>query len=66
METLEFTAQNIKCMGCVSAIREGLQALDGVDTVDVDLQQGRVRVTGLDLSSVMIAEKMTALGYPLA
>lgn len=66
MDTVEFDAQNIKCMGCVKAIREGLAEVPGVDKVDVDLQQSHVTVTGHDLSTNKLTEKMTALGYPLA
>ncbi len=66
MDTHKFTAENIKCMGCVNAIREGLAVLPGVDKVEVDLQQGLVTVTGHDLSTDKLAEKMAVLGYPLA
>jgi copper chaperone len=66
MNTLEFNAQNIKCMGCVNAIREGLAELPGVDRVEVDLQQSHVTVSGHELSIDELAKKMAALGYPLA
>jgi copper chaperone CopZ len=66
MNSIEFKAQNIKCMGCVNTIREGLTELDDVDQVEVDLQQSHVTVTGHQLSIDELAEKMAALGYPLA
>lgn len=66
MDTVEFKAQNIKCMGCVNAIQTGLAELPGVDQVEVDLQQSHVTVTGHDLSTDDLAKKMAALGYPLA
>jgi copper chaperone len=66
MDTVEFNAQNIKCMGCVNAIQAGLAELPGVDKVEVDLQQSHVTVTGHEISKDKLAEKMAALGYPLA
>lgn len=66
METIELTAQNIKCMGCVSAIQEGLKTLPGVEKVDVDLDTKQVTVSGHGLSEEQITDKITTLGYPLA
>jgi len=66
METIELTAQNIKCMGCVSAIQEGLKTLPGVEEVEVDLETKQVTVSGHGLSQEQITDKITTLGYPLA
>lgn len=66
METIELTAQNIKCMGCVSAIQDGLNTLPGVEKVDVDLETKQVTVSGHGLSQELITDKITALGYPIA
>eukprot|EP01018_Ginkgo_biloba_P029374 Gb_08127 [translate_table: standard] len=38
---------DIKCEGCVSAVRNKLETLDGVKRVDVDLPNQVVRVLGL-------------------
>lgn len=66
METIEITAQNIKCMGCVSAIQDGLKTLPGVEKVDVNLETKQVAISGHELSQELIIDKITALGYPLA
>ncbi len=63
MET--FIVKNIKCEGCVSAIREGLMSLPGVTSVEVDREKGEVRVEG-NVPRQVIAEKLRALGYPEA
>jgi len=65
MNAIEFKAQNIKCMGCVNAIKDGLKGAHGIETVEVDLENKQVSITGNDLSRELIAEKMTTLGYPL-
>jgi copper chaperone CopZ len=66
METIEFKAQNIKCMGCVSTIQDGLKTLSGIDKVDVDVDSKQVTISGHELSKEEIIDKITALGYPLA
>jgi copper chaperone len=60
----QFQVQNVKCGGCVSAIQTGLQTLDGVSDVAVDIPSGQVTVTGTALSRAQLSVKLTALGYP--
>ena len=59
-----FQVQNVKCAGCVSAIQTGLQPLDGVTEVSVDIPTGQVIVTGTALSRPPLSAKLAALGYP--
>lgn len=66
MNTIVFRASNIKCMGCVNTIREGLTALDGVDHVEVETEQGKVTVTGNALDETVLRQKCAELGYPPA
>jgi copper chaperone len=66
MQIENFTAQNIKCGGCVSTIQEGLGSLPGVDKVDVEIEGGKVTVTGANLSRSQISAKLKDLGYPEA
>ncbi len=60
----QFQVQNVKCGGCVSAIQTGLQALEGVTGVTVDIPSGQVDVTGTTLSRAELSAKLAALGYP--
>ncbi len=60
----QFQVQNVKCGGCVSAIQTGLQTLDGVSDVAVDIPSGQVTVTGTALSRAQLSVKLAALGYP--
>ena len=66
MNTLSFQAQNIKCMGCVNNIQQGLQSLPQVTHVSVDLDSKTVHLKGNDLSETEIHNKITELGYPPA
>jgi copper chaperone len=64
--TETFTVRNVKCGGCAANIRKGLGALPGVDTIEVEVQDGRVTVTGTHLSRAELSAKLAALGYPEA
>ena len=66
MSDLEFKAGNIKCMGCVNNIKEGLQDLPGIQSVDVSVDTGQVIVSGEALSEQDIIDKLATLGYPVA
>ncbi|MDR9436572.1 MAG: heavy-metal-associated domain-containing protein [Thiohalophilus sp.] len=65
-DTLQITAQNIKCGGCVAAIENGLKALPGIDQVEVTIDNGLVRIEGENLSEQAIRDKLAELGYPAA
>ena len=62
--SFEIDVENIKCGGCVSSIVSGLKALDGVVSVQVDVEQGRVTVDGDDALRPMVGEHLKKLGYP--
>ncbi len=65
MQSEQFTVQNVKCGGCVSAIENGLSELSGVSTVSVTLE-GQVEVTGESLERATLSTKLAELGYPEA
>jgi copper ion binding protein len=55
------------CGHCVSAVRAELTALDGVRTVDVELESGRVTVASdLPLQPESVAAAVEEAGYQLA
>ena len=66
MQTEQFTVQNVKCGGCVSAIENGLKELAGVSEVLVTIDGGLVSVSGESLDRRQLSEKLTALGYPVS
>ncbi|VAX09866.1 hypothetical protein MNBD_GAMMA25-1322 [hydrothermal vent metagenome] len=63
-EQMEFDVKNVKCGGCASAIEDGLKPLDGVTEVDVNIENGHVRINGKALPEEAILDKLTSLGYP--
>ena len=60
----EIDVENIKCGGCVGSIVSGLEKLEGVHSVDVDVEQGRVSVTGDNALRPAVTARLQALGYP--
>ncbi|MCW8827539.1 MAG: heavy-metal-associated domain-containing protein [Gammaproteobacteria bacterium] len=64
MSNEQFTVQNVKCGGCVSAIESGLKELTGVESVEVTIEGGQVTVSGESLSREAISDKLKQLGYP--
>lgn len=64
MQSEQFTVQNVKCGGCVSAIEDGLKPLDGVTEVSVSIDDGSVTVSGENLSRETLSAKLAELGYP--
>jgi len=59
-----FSVQNVKCGGCVKAIQQGLQTLQGVVTVSVEIEGGKVTVDGDSLDRAALSTKLSELGYP--
>lgn len=66
MEELELKVTNVKCGGCASAIQDGLLALSGVESIEVDIASGMVRIKGTGLDSTAISTKLGELGYPVS
>lgn len=62
--SFEIEVENIKCGGCAGTIVKGLQALDGVTTASVDVEQGRVTVEGDESLRATVAARLLQLGYP--
>jgi copper chaperone len=57
-------AENIKCEGCASTIREALGRIDGVHEVAVEIATGRVTVTADEGLRDAITAALRASGYP--
>lgn len=61
---MRIEVENIKCGGCAGSIRKGLAALDGVGTVEVDIEGGVVEVQASDELRPEITRKLASMGYP--
>ncbi len=62
--TFEVSVENIKCGGCANSIVKGLQKLEGVASVTVDVEQGRVTINADDALRTAATERLLKLGYP--
>lgn len=60
---LTFHVEGMTCSHCVKAVTSAVEALPGVDEADVDLDTGRVDVTGGKLDTGVLAETVGQLGY---
>ena len=62
---IEIQAENIKCGGCAKSIRQSLEKLYGVTSVDVIVDEGKVIVEGDDaMVRDDISQKLVQMGYP--
>lgn len=64
MATEIFLVDNIKCMGCVKTIVEGLNTIEGVSNVQVEKDAGKVLLELKGTERNIITEKLKVLGYP--
>ena len=58
-----FTVSGMRCGGCVSSVKEKLEAIPGCDSADVDLESATAVVSG-DVSVQAIIDTLNAAGYP--
>ena len=61
---MKFEVENIKCGGCASSIRKGLMQVEGVESAEVDVENGAVEVTAPESAADAIREKLAHMGYP--
>lgn len=63
MELLE--VQNVKCGGCVDAIKKGLAALEGIEINSIDIPTGKLEFESDGTTPLnAIKDKLESLGYP--
>ena len=60
----DIQVENIRCGGCASTIGKRLGALDGVEQVDVDIENGIVRIEAGEGMRDALAAELLGLGYP--
>ncbi len=64
MSTETITVQNVKCGGCASNITQGLEEMDGISSVAVEVESGTVTIEGETVERETIISKLDELGYP--
>lgn len=64
MNTIDLEIQGMSCGSCVDHVTQALKPIKGVDDVAVDLQSGRVRVSGtFDAGAERLVSALAAAGY---
>ena len=65
MNIIDLQVEGMSCGSCVKHVTQALQPLAGVSSVEVDLQSGRVRVSGeLVQGGAPLVMALTDAGYP--
>ncbi len=56
---------NLKCHGCANTVKKGLLNIEGIDEVDVDLENSKVIVPTNDEQVIeKVRAKLSKMGYP--
>ncbi len=56
---------NLKCNGCANTIKKGLLSLEGVNEVDVTLENSEIKINEVSESIFnTVKEKLSNMGYP--
>jgi copper ion binding protein len=66
MSTTTYQVTGMTCGHCVQAVTSEVSAIDGVTDVRVDLESGRVDVTGDDVTEEAVRAAVDEAGYALA
>lgn len=63
---MEIQVENIKCHGCANSITNSLRKINGVQDVNVDVENGKVIIQGKDeeINRDEIVSKLRSMGYP--
>ena len=59
----EYAVAGMTCVHCVLSVREEVSAVRGVSGVDVDLQSGRLVVTGSEVADDAVRAAVAEAGY---
>jgi copper chaperone len=66
MTPRDFTVQGMTCSHCVLSVREEVSELPGVSAVGVDLETGRMTVTGQAVDDRAVRAAVADAGYEVA
>jgi len=66
MSTTTYQVTGMTCGHCVQAVTTEVSAIDGVTDVQVDLESGRVDVTGENVADEAVRAAVDEAGYALA
>jgi len=56
---------NLKCNGCASTIKKGLLSIEGINEVEVTLENSEIKINEVsDEIFTSVKEKLSKMGYP--
>ena len=65
-EIKTYSVPAMHCGHCEAAVKRELEAVEGVESVDVDLESKLVRVSGVGLDDTALREAIDEAGYEVA
>lgn len=63
MTEVTLNISGMKCNGCVSNVQRALEAIEGVESVEVSLDQHNAVIRGEAVAQIL-ADAVTSAGYP--
>lgn len=51
------------CNHCKANVENNLSAISGIDSIEVDLESGKVKLTGDDINLTQVKDKVESIGY---
>lgn len=64
MSTATYTVAGMTCNGCVNKVTKAVEAIDGVEDLDVDISTGSLEVIG-DVDAAAVEAAINEIGYQL-
>lgn len=65
MNKSEVLVDNIKCGGCANNVKLSLNKIEGISSVEVEIEAGKVAFEyASDEAKTAVLQKLTSLGYP--
>jgi len=57
--------ENLKCGGCANTIKKGILSIDGITTIDINIETSEVTFNSEEVAVVEASrEKLAKMGYP--
>lgn len=66
MKNEKISIANLKCNGCATTVKKELQRINGVHSVEVDVENDAVSLSYENVERGVIIKKLHSLGYPEA
>lgn len=64
MQTLELRIDNMHCGGCAANVKRILQAITGVEVIDVAVRSATLRLDPAQTPPQRVVEQLHAAGFP--